>query len=93
MKNLLNWFLGMFSNSAKVFFKSVFTEAKTQAIALLKDVALQAVIEAQKTGTDSAEKRKVVFNKIKEYAKAKGIDAKDSIVNLTLEMALQTLKD
>lgn len=92
MNKLFSWFRGLFSDAFKSFLKAVFTQAKAKAVTVLKDVAMRAVLEAQATGLDSESKRKMVFDSIKDYAKVKGIDAKDSIINLTLELAVAAVK-
>ena len=77
-------------------FKSFLAEAlpiaKQIIIAALKEIAIQAVTKAQNTDLNDDEKRKQAFKEIKNYAKEKGIEAKDSIINLTLEMALQKIQ-
>ena len=92
MLKFWKWLSGLFSDSMKKFLASVFTAAKTEMIAALKDVAIQAVIEVQATGLNSDEKRKKVFEKIKFTAIARGIKAGDSMINLIIEMALQAVK-
>lgn len=56
----------------------------------LGKIALTAVAEAEKmaAGTD---KRAVAFASIGSAAKAAGIDAKDSIVNMLIEMSVQAV--
>ena len=92
MLKLWKWLCGLFSGSMKKFLESVFTAAKTEIITALKDIAIQAVIEAQVTGLSNEEKRKKAFEKIKFYAVARGIKAGDSLINLILEMAVQSIK-
>ena len=57
----------------------------------LGKIALVAVQETQSLAT-GAEKQAAAFAKITSAATAAGIDAKGSIVNLLIEMAVQKLK-
>jgi hypothetical protein len=92
MGKFLNWFKGLFSDAFKSFVNAAFSQAKQIVIAKLKDVAVQAVIDAQATGLDSDAKRKAVFDKIKAHAIKEGLEAKDSVIALTLEMAVSAVK-
>jgi len=62
-------------------------------IGQLKDFALMAVKEVQGLDIDNDEKRKQAFENIKEYAKTNAIDAKDSLINFVIELALQAVKN
>ena len=92
MKNLINWIKGLFTDAVKQFFSAVFTKAKTEVISALKDIAMKAVIEAQQTGLSNEEKRKKVIDDVKLYAISRGIEAKDSVISLLVEMCVSALK-
>lgn len=92
MKNLIEWIKSLFTDAVKAFLSAVFTKAKTEVIAALKDIAMTAVKEAQATGLSNEEKRKKVFMAVRVYANARGIQAGDSIINLIIEMCVSTLK-
>lgn len=92
MKSLLNWVKGLFTDAVKVFLNAVFTKARTEVISALKDIAMDAVLEAQNTGLSNDEKRKKVFDTIKAFAVSRGIQAKDNIISLVIEMCVASLK-
>lgn len=70
----------------------VFNAEKPLILGALKDIAIQAVATAQTTGLDNATKRAQAFGQVEAYAKAKGIEVGDSIINLAIEMAVSALK-
>jgi hypothetical protein len=90
------------------FFKSMFDAAIAACKALidaalptvsqiiigqLKDFAIKAVQEVQGLDMENDAKRKAAFDKIAGYAKDNAIDAKDSLVNFVIELALQAVKN
>jgi len=54
-------------------------------------IAMDAVTEAKALAA-GADKRSAAFSKIAAAAKGKGLDVKDSIINLLIEMCVQRLK-
>ena len=93
---MLNWLKGIFfkvCNALGGFFKQVFTSATQIILVQLKDIAINAVSELEKTGLTNEEKRKEAFKKISDYATLKGLDVKASLINLVIEMALQVIKN
>lgn len=72
--------------------KVVFAGATELILAQLKDVAIQTVSELESTDLTNEQKRQEAFNRIVIYAKNKGIDAKASLINLIIEIALQFIK-
>lgn len=91
-KKILNWFKGLIIPALSDFFQAVFTKTKQEAIAALKDIAIQTVLELAKADLSNEEKRKAAFSKIKNYAVTRGIDAKDNVINIALEMAVAAIK-
>ncbi len=95
LKNIGNFFTGLFNKFIPIF-KAFIAEAlpiaKAILIALLKDIAINAVTKAQNTDLNDDDKRKQAFKEIKAYAIDKGIKAGDSIINITIELALQKIK-
>jgi hypothetical protein len=91
----ITWFKGLFSKAIAIF-KEFIAEAlpivKQIIIVALKEIALEAVLKAQNTNLSDDEKRKQAFKEIKAYAIAKGIGARDSLINLMLELALQKIQ-
>jgi len=92
MSKLIAWFKGLFTDSVKMFLSAVFTKARTEVISALKDIAMKAVIEANQTGLSNEEKRARVVADVKAYAISRGIEAKDSVVSLLVEMSVAALK-
>ena len=88
----INFFFNRFVGIFKLFISEVLSVAKQIAIAQLKDIATYAVTEMQSTNMSNEDKRKAAFQKIKNYAVEKGVNAKDSLINLTIELALQKIK-
>ena len=74
------------------FIKEVFNGTTELVLAQLKDIAINAVEEMSKTDLSNAQKRNVAFKKIADYANEKGIQARDSLINCVLEIALQYIK-
>ena len=80
---------------AKLFGENAAKAFAVSSLAILKSdlgkLAMTAVTEAAAlaAGTD---KRAAAFAKIVSGAKTAGLDAKDSIVNMLIELALQTVK-
>jgi hypothetical protein len=87
--NLWNKFIIAF----KAFISAVFTQSSQIIIGKLKDVAIQAVQTLMTAELTDYEKRTAAFNQIKAYAVAQGIEAKDSIINLVIELAVQYWKN
>ena len=93
--NIGIWIKGFFNKFVqifKVFLSEALSIAKQIIIAQLKDIALQIVTELSQTDMSNTDKRNAAFKKIKDYATLKGIEAKDSLINLTIELALQKIK-
>lgn len=85
---VFNKFVGIF----KAFLAEALPIAKQIIIGSLKDIAINAVTKAQATDLNNEQKRNQAFNEIKTYAIANGIEARDSLLNTLLELALQKLK-
>lgn len=79
----------------KLFGKDAAKHFAVASLAILKSdlgkIALTAVSEAAAL-TAGVDKRQAAFDKILSGAKAAGLDAKDSIINMLIELALQTVK-
>lgn len=72
--------------------KTIFTGATELILAQLKDIAIEAVEELSKTDMTNEEKRTEAFKRISTYAMTKGINAKESLINLVIEIAVQYIK-
>ncbi len=93
---LFNWFSKLFSTVAKIFqsfIDAVFTQASKIIVAELKEIAIEIVAEIGSTDLSNEEKRNEAFTRIKESAKEKGLEARDSLINLIIELAVQYLKN
>ncbi len=93
--SIKTFFQGLFNKFVKAFREFIAEAlpiAKTIIIAMLKDIAIQAVTKASLTNLKDEDKRKQAFKEIKDYAVMEGIEAGDSIISTTLELALQKIK-
>jgi len=70
------------ANAAKQMFQSAFGS-----------VVLGIVAELSASNLSNAEKRSAAFGRVKELAEFKGVEMKDSLINLVIEMAVLRLKD
>jgi len=73
--------------------KEVFTHSTELILAALKDVAMNAVTKLAQTDLSNEEKRKQAFQEIKDYALSEGIQARDSLIFLIIEMCITSLKN
>lgn len=89
---IVNWFSGILGSKLGAILNVVFAKAKTQAVAAIWDIALETVQTLSKTDLQNAEKREQAFKTIKKYAKSKGQEVADSVINLTIEMAVAAMK-
>ena len=91
------WFSNLLKNPAlqkfEEFIKQVFIAEKPIVMGALKDIAVEAVknVHNLDTLTDD-QKRTQAFGQISDYAKAQGITAGTSMINLAIEMAVQVVK-
>jgi len=90
------FFAGLFNSLVRVF-KAFIAEAIPIAeqiiIAQLKNTAYFAVNALVNSDLTNEQKRSKAFEQIKSYSIGKGIDAKDSIINLVVELTLQKIKN
>lgn len=94
--NVGNFFKSMFSGlirACKAFLDLAIPIATQIIIGQLKDVALRTVNELSNSDLTNEERREEAFYRIKDYAVNTGINAKDSLINTIIELALQTLKN
>ncbi len=89
IKNLFNKALKFF----KAFLKEVFNNSTQIILAALTDIAVASVNKLASTDMSSEDKRKAAFKEIKDYAIAQGIEARDSLINLLIEMAVNAAKN
>lgn len=92
---LFTWFKSFFNGAVAKFkdlFDAAFPIAKQIVVGALTDIALNAVTRLDSTTLSNEEKRKEAFNQIKTYATQKGIETKDHLISLALEMAVSALR-
>lgn len=92
---LFDWFKNLFNDAISKFkelFAAAFPVAKQIVVGALTEIAMNAVTRLDATTLSNEEKRKEAFNQIKTYATQKGIEAKDHLISLALEMAVSALR-
>ena len=75
------------------FIKVAFAGAVELALAQIKDVAIVTVAELQNQDMSNEDKRRIAFNRIKTYVTDKGLNIKDSLINLIIEIAVAYIKE
>ena len=88
-KALFNKFISI----CKEFIAAALPLAKQILVGQLSDFANKAVSELNVATITNEERRKQAFDKIKAYAIENGITARDSLINLLIELAVQKLKN
>jgi len=91
-----NWIGDIFKKllkEFKEFIDAAIPEIEKIVIAELKDLAIEAVKNANTKDITNEEKRKMVFDTLKKSAKESGKDIKDSVINLLIELAYQHIKN
>ena len=73
--------------------KRIFTQAVKLLLAQLWEIAEAAIKEAAQTGLSNEEKRKLAFENIKKIVGEKGLEARDSLINLVIELAIAHFKN
>lgn len=85
------WFSSLLRNFWNVI-KEIFSGAIEIALASLIEIAKEVVSDISLSTLTNEEKRKEAFDRVREYALSKGLDARESIINLAIELAVQALK-
>jgi hypothetical protein len=91
--NIVNWFNPLMAKFKK-FISQLFSGALAQMLAALQDIAQNAIeqVAADPSIITDEDKRKAAFKIIAEYAQSRGLEAKDSIINLAIELAVAAFK-
>lgn len=79
-------------HSLWAFLKEIIRDATEQILAQLKDAAYEIVRNISLEDLSNEDKRKKAFEHIKIIAKAKGLEVRDSLVYLLIELTLQKIK-
>jgi hypothetical protein len=90
--SIFSWLWDKIRSAFVNFIKDAVNQLTQKLIVELKDFAIKTVIELASSDLSSAEKRKEAFKKIKEEAIARGLEWKDSAINLLIELAVAKLK-
>lgn len=92
MKTLISKILGV-SKSFIDFVWPLLTKQVGASLAVLLPIALSIVKElASNKDISNSQKREEAFNKLADAAKAEGLNAASSLLNLAVEMAVTNLK-
>lgn len=75
------------------FIKQAIPLVSQEIIEELKDFAINVIRELDVKRLSNEKKRQEAFERIKEEAKRRGMEVKDSLVNLLIELVLQYLKN
>ena len=91
------WLKRFFSPLIKAFWallKAIFRAGTEVLMASLKNLAVEVVkeIAADHTLITNEDKRRKAFNRLKDKAIEEGLDAKDHLINLSIELALAAVK-
>ena len=90
--NIFAWIWSKISNAFVSFIKSAVDKLTQTLVVALKDFAVSAVAKLADTDLSNSAKRAEAFKLIKDEAIAKGIEYKDSAINLLIELAVAQLK-
>jgi len=94
--NLIQWFKNLFSKAIRAF-KGLINAAipllRQIIIGQLAEFARDTVTELSVTNLSNEEKRKQAFQRIKQFSITHGIVARDSIINVIIELAVLTIKN
>ena len=87
LKSLFNKFVAIF----KDFIEAALPLAKQIIVSKLSDFASKTVATLEDTDLKDADKRNQAFQKIKDYAISEGIETRDSLIYLVIELAKQKI--
>lgn len=96
MKTLLVKALALLTGASKSVLNFILPILKDSASKLLADllpIALEVVGSLVDSKESGDEKRKLAFARIETAAKARGIEAANSVINLAIELAVQKAKE
>lgn len=94
---MFKWLRNLFSSILRKFWsflRAIFRGAVEIALAQLRELAIDVVKEIALDVTlfSDEEKRNEAFKRLKTRAESRGIEARDSILNLAIELALTYCK-
>lgn len=82
----------IFMSSIWIYLKPLFLQFLSKAGQMVLDIAIDTVKDLAAEDLTSSKKREVAFDKIKEKLKEEGIEARDSLINSAIEIAVQYIK-
>ena len=82
----------IFMSSIWVYLKPLVLQFMNKTGQLALNIAIDVVKDLSAEDLTSSEKREVAFGKIKGKLKDQGIEARDSIINSAIEIAVQNIK-
>jgi len=91
----MGWFKRLFSGILRWFWsiiKEIFSGSLEMLIAKATKIALPVVEHLSFSDLTNSEKRKKAFKEIGEAMKGVGLEARESIINLAIEIAVAHLK-
>lgn len=91
-KNFITGLFNKFVQAFKDLLTAAFPIAKQIVMGQLSEFAQEAVKELSVQTITNEEKRKLAFEKVKFYAEENAIDARDSLINVLIELAVQKFK-
>ena len=93
---LFRWIGSMFLKKRFENFWALLKEAfpifRQVILGQLSNIAIASVQELAKTDLNNESKRNEAFRRIKDHAIKNGIDARDSLINVLIEMAVLKFK-
>jgi len=93
MKTILSRILGV-SKALIEFIWPLITKQAGASLAILLPIAYEIVKNlAKNDNISNSQKREEAFDQLYSVAKKEGMQAKDSLINLAIEMAVNVLKD
>ena len=92
---IFNWVRDLFLKvirAIKPIFLEVFDRVMQELIAILKDVAMEAIKKAAQTDLSNDEKRNLALKEVKEYAIKRSLAVTDSQILLVIQIIFNLLK-
>ena len=96
MNKFFEWVKGIFVNAKRIFkalITAAFPIAKQLVIGALSDFSYSIVKELAAGNLTSEEKQKEAFKRIKDEAIKEGLELKDSLINVIIELVYQKYKN
>lgn len=91
--SIWNEIIDFFTGDISDWLADVFRGSTALALEAVKDIALDAVTQLVNTDLTNEDKRNKAFETILIGAEQEGVKVTTGIINLAIEMAVQSLKD